>query len=74
MEAIHTITVSSEKSNKSDNNVWVIATYRRKKQYCRNARTALRYAFLLKKKTGRRIADESFDLLVSQIQLSKAQA
>lgn len=72
MEQNFKILVKTEKSNRSENNVWVISTRSYKKKYCRNARTALRYAFLLKKKTGRRIADESFDLLMSEITSSKS--
>ena len=61
------ILVKTEKSNRSENNVWVVSTRSYKKKYCRNALTALRYAFILKKKTGRRIADEAFARLISEI-------
>ena len=50
------ILVKTEKSNRSENNVWVVSTRSYKKKYCRNALTALRYAFILKKQTGRDIA------------------
>ena len=61
------ILVKTEKSNRSENNVWVVSTRNYKKKYCRNALTALRYAFILKKQTGRRIADEAFARLISEI-------
>ena len=61
------ILVKTEKSNRSENNVWVISTRSYKKKYCRNALTALRYAFILKKQTGRRIADEAFQTLISAV-------
>lgn len=61
------ILVKTEKSNRSENNVWVVSTRSYKKKYCRNALTALRYAFILKKQTGRRIADEAFARLISEI-------
>ena len=45
----------------------------RKKKYCRNALTALRYAFILKKKTGRRIAQDAFDSMMKEIGNRKSQ-
>lgn len=65
------ILVKTEKSNRSENNVWVISTRSYKKKYCRNALTALRYAFILKKQTGRRIADEAFQTLISAVRERK---
>ena len=67
MEQKFFILVKTEKSNRSENNVWVVSTRSYKKKYCRNALTALRYAFILKKQTGRRIADEAFARLISEI-------
>lgn len=67
------ILVKTEKSNRSENNVWVVSTRSYKKKYCRNALTALRYAFILKKQTGRRIADESFNRLVSEVRSHKSE-
>ncbi len=67
------ILVKTEKSNRSENNVWVVSTRSYKKKYCRNALMALRYAFILKKKTGRRIADESFNRLVSEVRSHKSE-
>lgn len=67
------ILVKTDKSNRSENNVWVVSTRSYKKKYCRNALTALRYAFILKKKTGRRIADESFNRLVSEVRSHKSE-
>ena len=65
------ILVKTEKSNRSENNVWGVSTRSYKKKYCRNALTALRYAFILKKKTGRRIEDESFITLVAAVREQK---
>lgn len=67
------ILVKTEKSNRSENNVWVVSTRSYKRKYCRNALMALRYAFILKKKTGRRIADESFNRLVSEVRSHKSE-
>ncbi len=65
------ILVKTEKSNRSENNVWVVSTRSYKKKYCRNALMALRYAFILKKKTGRRIEDDSFITLVTAVREQK---
>ncbi|MCR5644138.1 MAG: hypothetical protein K6G32_12495 [Prevotella sp.] len=67
------IRVKTEKSNRSENDVWVISTQSHKKKYCRNALTALRYAFILKKQTGRRIADDAFEMLMTGINARKSQ-
>ncbi len=66
------IQVKSEKSNRSFYNVWVVSTRSYKKKYCRNALTALRYAFILKKKTGRDIAQDAFNRLISEINNRKS--
>jgi hypothetical protein len=66
------IRVKNEKSNRSENQVWVVSTQSHKKKYCRNALTALRYAFLLKKQTGRRIADDAFQSLMTGVQIRKS--
>lgn len=65
------ILVKTEKSNRSENDVWVVSTQSYKKKYCRNALMALRYAFLLKKQTGRRIADEAFEYMVAGVRARK---
>lgn len=65
------ILVKTEKSNRSENNVWVVSTRSYKKKYCRNAFTALRYAFILKKQTGRRIADDAFQTLIGAVRQRK---
>ncbi len=65
------ILVKTEKSNRSENRVWVVSTRSYKKKYCRNALMALRYAFILKNKTGREIAQDAFDRLITEIRNSK---
>ena len=67
------IRVKTEKSNRSENDVWVISTQSHKKKYCKNALTALRYAFILKKQTGRRIADDAFEMLMAGVNARKLQ-
>lgn len=61
------IRVKTEKSNRSENMVWVVSTHSHKRKFCRNASMALRYAFFLKKATGRRIDDDSFNRMLSEI-------
>lgn len=67
------ILVKTEKSNRSENNVWVVSTRSYKKKYCRNALTALRYAFILKKQTGRRIAEAAFENLMAGVKARKSE-
>ena len=66
------ILVKTEKSNRSENNVWVVSTRSYKKKYCKNALTALRYAFILKKQTGRRISDDAFESLMAGVRARKS--
>ena len=67
------ILVKTEKSNRSENNVWVVSTRSYKKKYCRNALTALMYAFILKKQTGRDIAQDALDRLIQENRIRKSQ-
>lgn len=67
MKPTSTIKVTSVKSNKSNRKVWLVAADKEKKQYCRNARTALRYAFILKKETGKQLSDRDFAWLMFEI-------
>ena len=73
MEQIQLISVRTEKSNRSENNVWVVSTPEFEDKFCRNALKALRYAFFLKRGTGRRIADEAFQSLIEAVKERKSQ-
>ena len=68
------IIVSVEKSNKSENNVWAVAITgeEQKQAYCKSANKAMRFAFLLKKRTGLYIEDLSMNLLSQEIARQKA--
>jgi hypothetical protein len=68
------IIVSVEKSNKSENNVWAVAITgeEQKQAYCKSARMAMRFAYLLKKRTGLYIEDLSMKLLSEEIARQKA--
>lgn len=73
MNATETIMVARVKSNRSENYVWAVFTKEMKTQHCKNAASALRLAFLLKKQTGRPIARKAMDLLKSEIMQTKTQ-
>lgn len=66
------ILVKTEKSNRSENNVWVVSAPGFEDKYCRNALKALRYAFFLKKGTGCRIDDSSFNALMAAVRERKS--
>ena len=73
MEAKNII-VSIVKSNNSENNVWAVAITGEEKPegYCKSAYKAMRFAFLLKKRTGVNIDDESLKSLSHEIAEQKA--
>lgn len=75
MEA-NVIIAASAKSNKSNNNVWAVyvSGKENEKMYCKNAYKAMRYAFLLKKRSGLNISDNCLARLSFEIaQTKKAQ-
>ena len=73
MEAKYII-VSIVKSNNSENNVWAVAITGEEKPegYCKSAYKAMRLAFLLKKRTGVNIDDDSLKSLSHEIAEQKA--
>lgn len=73
MEKKSNILVKTEKSNRSENKVWVVKAPGFEDKYCRNALMALRYAFFLKKGTGCRIADKSFKKMIASVRARKSQ-
>lgn len=68
------IFVSIVKSNKSDNKVWTVAVTGEEKStaFCKSAYKAMRFAFLLKKRTGGFISKKSISLLSEGIKEEKA--
>ena len=68
------IIVSVEKSNKSENNVWAIAITgeEQKQAYCKSAYKAMKFAFMLKKRTGFYIEELSLKSLSDEIARQKA--
>ena len=55
------LTAQLVKSNASENMVWEVSitNSRKKKHYCKNARKALSYLFILKKETGLAIENDT---------------
>jgi hypothetical protein len=70
------IIVTVVKSNKSENNVWMVAITGEEQgqAYCKSAYKAMRFAFKLKKQTGFRIEDASLKALSEEIAQLKAAA
>ena len=70
------IIVTVVKSNKSENNVWMVAITGEEQgqAYCKSAYKAMRFAFKLKKQTGVYIEDASLKALSAEIALLKAAA
>ena len=68
------IIVTEVKSNKSENNVWMVAITGEEQgqAYCKSPYKAMRFAFLLKKQTGFRIEDASLKALSEEIAKEKA--
>ena len=73
MEAKYII-ISIVKSNNSENNVWAVAITGEEKPegFCKSAYKAMRFAFLLKKRTGVMIDDASLKMLSECIAEQKA--
>ncbi len=59
------------KSNKSDRKVWMVTTEGWKPAFCRDARAAMKYIFLLKKSTGGYIAKSTIERLSAEIALMR---
>ena len=70
------IIVTVVKSNKSENNVWMVAITGEEqgKAYCKSPYKAMRFAFMLKKQTGFSIEDASLKALSEEIAKHKAAA
>lgn len=73
MEA-RVIIVSAQKSNKSENTVWAVAITgeEQPQAFCKSAYKAMRFAFLLKKRTGLNISDNCLSRLSKEVAERKA--
>ena len=67
------IIVSQVKSNRSDFQVWQVSINNEQSgmQHCKSPLKALRYAFILKKQTGVKIAQDSIEYLKAEISRQK---
>ena len=70
------IIITVVKSNKSENNVWMVAITGEEQgqAYCKSPYKAMRFAFMLKKQTGFSIEDASLKALSEEIAKQKAAA
>lgn len=68
------IIVSSVKSNKSENTVWAVAITgeQQAQAYCKSAYKAMRFAFLLKARTGLNISENCLARLSHEVAGRKA--
>lgn len=73
MKAISTIIISNVQSNRSENKVWMVCIQGTDegRNFCRNAHTAMRYAFILKQRTGCSISDNCLTRLSHEIKMDK---
>lgn len=73
---MNTIVVNQAESNKSENMVWVVSIEGQddSRQFCKSARAAMKYMFLLKSRTGLYISKEGLQMLSAEIARQKALA
>lgn len=70
---MNTIVVNQAQSNKSENMVWVVSIEGQddSRQFCKSARAAMKYMFLLKSRTGLYISKEGLQMLSAEISRHK---
>ena len=71
METRNFISAKLVKSNKSFNKVWMVTAEGWEPKFCRNAKAALKYIFMLKKSTNFYVANDTIEKLRLEIALSK---
>ena len=66
---MNTIVVNQAQSNKSENMLWVVSIEGQddSRQFCKSARAAMKYMFLLKSRTGLYISKEGLQMLSAEI-------
>ena len=69
MRAVADLRVNQAQSNKSENIVWVVSIEGQddSRQFCKSARAAMKYMFLLKSRTGLYISKEGLQMLSAEI-------
>lgn len=70
---MNTIVVNQAQSNKSENMVWVVSIEGQddSRQFCKSARAAMKYMFLLKSRTGLYISKQGLQMLSAEIARQK---
>lgn len=74
MKTMKSIIIENVKSNQSNAKVWRVSIPKRRipTGYCKNAASALKYAFLLKAKTGLPISDSCMQRVMFEIAKRKS--
>lgn len=70
MEKINFINAELVRSNASKAKVWMVTTEGWEPKYCKNAKNALRYIFMLKRSTGAYVSNQTIEKLRLEIALS----
>ena len=70
MEKINFINAELVRSNASKAKVWMVTTEGWEPKYCKNAKSALRYIFMLKRSTGAYVSNQTIEKLRLEIALS----
>ena len=70
MEKINFINAELVRSNASKAMVWMVTTEGWEPKYCKNAKNALRYIFMLKRSTGAYVSNQTIEKLRLEIALS----
>ena len=71
MEKKNFINAKLVKSIKSFRKVWMVTTEGWEPKFCNNAKTALKYIFMLKRSTGGYVSHDTMERLRLEIALSK---
>ena len=76
MKALNVILISSGKTSKATSHIWVVSVSGQpsSRVYCKGPYRAMRYAFLLKKRTGLNISDNCLCRVSHEIARLKAAA
>lgn len=74
MEKKNFINAKLVKSNKSNGYVWMVTTEGLEPKFCKNAKSALKYIFMLKKSTGGYVSKDTLEKIKSHIRPAKSEA
>ncbi len=71
MEKKNFINAELVRSNASRSKVWMVTTEGWEPRYCKNAKNALRYIFMLKRSTGAYVSEQTIQKLRLEIALNR---